>query len=207
MHLGAPLCQPHTCICGKEVAPDGCHGLNCGQQIGHHPRHAEANTLIKRALSQIDCPSLLEPKNLSNSQGLIPDGVTAFPYKQGKCLTWDFTCINTISDSYLLETAKEAGKAAEAAEKRKISKYDKLLNNYHFIPIAVETLGAWGQEGLKFIKEIGEKIIQKTNDKNATNYIIQAISLAVQRGNAASIMGTLGHQRKLDDYFDIAIPK
>ena len=62
---------------------------------------------------------MLEPKNLLNSQGLIPDGVIAFPYKQGKCLTWDFTCINTICDSYLFENAKESGKGAEAAKKKK----------------------------------------------------------------------------------------
>ena len=62
-----------------------------------------------------------------------------------KCLTWDFTCINTVSDSYLLECAKESGKGAEAAEKKKVQKYEKLLNNYHFIPIAIETFGALGQ--------------------------------------------------------------
>ena len=44
-------------------------------------------------------------------------------------------------------------------------------------------------------------VTQKTNDKNATNLINQAIPMAVQRGNAASIMGTL------DDYFDILVPK
>ena len=81
------------------------------------------------------------------------------------------------------------------------------MNNYHFIPIAIETFGAWGQEGLKFVKEIGKKITQKTNDKEATNHIIQALSMAVQRGNAASIMGTLGPQRKLDDYFDIIVQR
>ena len=78
---------------------------------------------------------------------------------------------------------------------------------YHFIPIAIETFGTWGKEGLKFIKEVGRKITQKSNDKNATNHIIQAISMAVQRGNAASIIGTLGSQRKLDDYFDILVQK
>ena len=31
--------------------------------------------------------------------------------------------------------------------------------------------------------------------------------MAVQRGNAASIMVTLGPQKKLDDYFDILVPK
>ena len=81
----------------------------------------QRQTLIKRALSQIDCPSILEPKNLLNSEGLIPDGVTAFQYKQGKCLTWDFTCVNTISDSYLLKCAKEPEKGAEAAEWEKKS--------------------------------------------------------------------------------------
>ena len=107
----------------------------------------------------------------------------------------------------MLECAKEPGKGAEAAERKKVRKYDKLLNNYHFIPVAIETFGAWGKQGLKFIKEIGKKISQKNNDKNATNHIIQALSMAVHRGNAASIMGTLGPQRKLDEYFDIIVHK
>ena len=83
MHLGATLCQPHICICGKEVESDGCHGLNCDKQIGRFPRHAEANSLIKRALSQIDCPSILEPKNLLDSQGLIPAG-NSIPLQTGQ---------------------------------------------------------------------------------------------------------------------------
>ena len=41
------------------------------------------------------------------------------------------------------------------------------------------------------------KIKEKTGRKNATNHIIQAISMTVQRGNAISIMGTLGSLRKL----------
>ena len=64
------------------------------------------------------------------------------------------------------------------------------LANYIFVPIAVETFGSWGPRGLKFIKEIGSKIKEKTGNKNATSHIIQAISMTVQRGNATSIMGT-----------------
>ena len=52
----------------------------------------------------------------------------------------------------------------------------------------------------KFIKEIGRKIKEKTGNKNATSHIIQAISMPVQRGNATSIMGTLGPLRKLEDF-------
>ena len=79
--------------------------------------------------------------------------------------------------------------------------------DYIFVPIAVETFGSWGPKGLKFIKEIGKKIQEKTGNKNATSHIIQAISMTVQRGNAISIMGTLGPLRKLEDFFDIISPR
>ena len=51
-----------------------------------------------------------------------------------------------------------------------------------------------------------EKIQEKSN-KNATSHIIQAISMTVQRGNATSIMGTLGPFRKLEDFFDVISPR
>ena len=63
--------------------------------------------------------------------------------------------------------------------------------------IAVETYGLWGPRGLKFIKEIGKKIKEKTGNEIATSHIIQAIPMTVQRGNATSIMGTLGRLGKL----------
>ncbi len=99
------------------------------------------------------------------------------------------------------------GKAAIGGEKKKDHHYEKLLRNYIFVPIAVETFGSWGPKGLKFIKEIGKKIRDKTGNKNATSHIIQAISMAVQRGNAHSIMGTLGPLRKLEDFFDVISPR
>jgi hypothetical protein len=43
----------------------------------------------------------------------------------------------------------------------------------------------------KKINEIGEKIHKITNESRATSYLIQRISIAVQRGNAASILGTI----------------
>ena len=44
--------------------------------------------------------------------------------------------------------------------------YEKLLRKYIFVSIAVETFGSWGPRGLKFIKEIGRKIQEKTGNKN-----------------------------------------
>ena len=186
---------------------DGRHGLSCEKQVGRFPRHSEANYLIKRALAQINYPSILEPTNLIGAEGLIrPDGVTHFAYKQGKSLTWDFTCVDTLCDSYVHESAKEAGKAAQMAEVRKHNKYKDLKDNYMFTPIAVETFGSWGPESLKFIKEIGNKIQENTGEKRATSYLIQSLSMTIQRGNAASIMGTAGQTRKLEEIFNLITP-
>ena len=67
--------------------------------------------------------------------------------------------------------------------------------------------GSWGPRGLKFIKEIGKDIEEKTGNKKATSHIIQAISMTVQKGNATSIMDTLRPLTKLEDFFDIISPQ
>ena len=46
----------------------------------------------------------------------------------------------------------------------------KLLRNYSFVPIAVETFVSWGPLGLNFIKEIGRKIKESTKDKNIISH-------------------------------------
>ena len=69
------------------------------------------------------------------------------------------------------------------------------------LPIAIETLGAWGTEGLSFIKTIGQKIQRLTGNKRSTFFLFQSISIAVQRGNAASILGTLKPGKKLDEVY------
>ena len=158
MRIGSTLCHPRTCFCGKTVESNGRHGLSCEKQIGRHSRHSEANFLIKRALAQINIPSMLEPSNLLGVEGLTPDGITHFPYKQGKCLTWDYTCVDTLCDSYVRDTAKEAEKAAKLAETKKHNKHRDLKDNYLFTPIAMETFGSFGPESLRFIKEVGKKI-------------------------------------------------
>ena len=121
-------------------------------------------------------------------------------------MAWDYTCVDSLCDSYVLDSAQEAGKAAKIAETKKKNKYKDLEANYWFTPIAVETFGSWGPESLKFVKEIGKKIQEATGEKRATSYLLQSLSMTIQRGNAASIMGTVGPTRKLDEIYDLVAP-
>ena len=69
------------------------------------------------------------------------------------------------------------------------------------VPIAVETFGAWGPEGANFIKTIGKKIQDLTCEKRSTFFLFQSVSMAVQRGDAASILWTLKSGEKLEEIF------
>ena len=146
-------------------------------------------------------PATLEPCNLSVLDDKRPDGITNLSWKQGKPLIWDFTVADTLCDTYVKNSAKQAGSAAEIREDQK-SKHYQDLSNYHFIPIAAETYGAWGSQGLRLIKEIGKKIREVTHEKRSTFFLIQRIQIAIQRGNAACVLGTVPASESLDEVFD-----
>ena len=179
----------------------GRHGLICKNQVGRNPRHSHVNDLVKRALASAELPSRLEPQGLSRKDGKRPDGMTLYPYKEGKCLVWDVTVVDTLANSHLKETSKSPGAAAEKAEKIKFAKYEEIQKSYLMIPIAIETFGAWGTEGLNFIKNIGQKIKVISGNKRSTFFLFQSISMAVQRGNASSILGTVKPGKKLDEIY------
>merc|ERR1712004_642034 len=107
--------------------------------------------------------------------------------------------MGTLADSYLAMTSETPVTAAEKAEKGKLALYDELTKDYSFILIAVETFGSWGSQGHSLVKEIGQKLCDITGDKKSTFYLFQRISMAVQRGNAASVLGTVSSSSDLDE--------
>ena len=83
----------------------------------------------------------------------------------------------------------------------KIDHYSHLASQFIFIPVATETSGVFGKLGLELIKKIGSKITEYTNEKRATSYLIQRISIAIQKGNVASILGTIPPSKDLSEIF------
>merc|ERR1711993_96879 len=102
-----------------------------------------------------------------------------------------------LCQSYILQCSKNPGAAAEIREIEKTKKYQELANDYHFIPIGLETYGSWGPEGLKLIKTIGKKLKEETGERRSTFYLFQNISIAIQRGNASCVLGTVPHSEGL----------
>ena len=189
LRLGSPICHPHECNCGEMVEHNGRHGLKCKSARGRKTRHDEVNQLIKRGLDQAKLPSTLEPVGLSRAgDGRRPDGLTYTTWKNGKCLIWDFTCADTLCKSYVKKASTEVGSAAATREDKKVIKYSN-LSEFHFVPVGIETFGAYGPQASKLIKQIGKKIQEATGEKLSTFYLKQRISIAIQKGNAVCVRG------------------
>ena len=165
-------------------------------------RHDEINNLLKRALVQAKRPAINEPSNLSRKDGKRPDGLTLTTWKNGRCLIWDTTVADTLCNSYINQTSKLAGSAAEAREFSKTLKYTELSEDYCFAPIGIETFGSWGSDGHKIVKEIGKKVMEATDEKRSAFFLFQSISIAIKRGNASCIIGTVPQSEGLEEIFD-----
>ena len=85
------------------------------------------------------------------------------------------------------------GSAAAKAENAKRTKYSGLVVRFRFEPIAIETSGVFGHSTRIIISEIGKRISEKTGDKRETTWLKQRLSIAIQRGNALSILASAKH--------------
>ena len=63
--------------------------------------------------------------------------------------------------------------------------------SHSFTPVAIETLGAIGPKPLAFIRDLGYRMKQRTGEERVLTYLLQRLSVAIQRGNSASAMDQL----------------
>ena len=189
LRLGTSIQQPHRCRCGTTTDAYGYHSLSCPRNPGRQPRHTALNDLIYRALAAAGLSAILEPRGLDRGDGRRPDGVTVFPFRRGRMLMWDATCVNTYASTHLLDCASTAGAAARAAEDRKRQRYAALALRYDFTPLAVETSGVMGPAFSDLLQDIGRRVSRRSGEPRETAWLRQRVSLAVMHGNAGAICG------------------
>ena len=149
------------------------------------------NNIIHHALATARIPSRLEPSGLHRADGKRPDGMTFVPWKQGKYLVWDATCVDTFCQSHCPRAITEPGGAAAHAEEEKIKKYAHLDSIYVFQPVAIETCGSIGPVSKPFLRDLARRIKMVSGEPKSFGFLMQRISVAIQIGNATSVLGTL----------------
>ena len=131
------------------------------------------------------------------SDGRRREGMSMVSWTSGKLLVCDATCTYTYTPSNIGVAVTGAGGVAEKSEQHKLSKYWHLDSTYMFIAVAVETSGVFGPRSLKFIKDLRGHFRTTTDQDNSKQYLLRIISVAIQRGNTASVLGTWGQQAGL----------
>ena len=71
-----------------------------------------------------------------------------------------------------------------------MAKYIKLDATHHFVPEAIASTGVFGPQLHAYFRELGRRIKEETDEPLSLHYLHQRIAVAIQRGNAAPVLGT-----------------
>ena len=83
----------------------------------------------------------------------------------------------------------EAGTAANSAEERKRRKYAALAEAHQFEPIAVETMGVYGEYAGVILRALAAALLKRqSRDYREVNWFRLNLAIAIQRCNAFSIL-------------------
>jgi len=104
-----------------------------------------------------------------------------------------------LAESYIGDSATNAGSAAESAATRKATKYAVLERTHIFQPVAVENLGTMNASAYGFLAGLGRKISAISGDDRDTSYLFQRISVLIQRFNATLLHDSFADENRSDD--------
>ena len=99
---------------------------------------------------------------------------------------WDATCLNTYA-LYTSPATTGPGRVAALADEKKADKYRDLPWNHWFCPLSIDSMGVMGLRTLELVRDVGRRITTETGDSRSTDFLLQRLLVAVQRGNCSSV--------------------
>ena len=132
---------------------------------------------------------------ICDDKNVVPDLAI---YSLGEHVYTDFSITHAASPSIFLKTKERQGVAASIREQEKSRKYksaiEKLGPHAKFFPFVAETYGHLGAGAINFLKMLNRAVVDANPDwrmpgfPNFFNYAASVVSVALQRGNAESIL-------------------
>ena len=193
--LGLPIYSaPRPCPTCNGACLDvwGIHSVACGSggdRIGRH--NAVRDALFHVAEAAALSPILEMGHTIPNSQRR-PGDITLPNWLRGRPAAIDVTVTSPLQNSTVTGAAIETGVAARRREQAKDDANVEACESTgsDFLPVAVETFGAWGPVALSTITAISRRWSDRHGEQRskATNWIFQKLSVALQRGNATMLL-------------------
>ena len=95
---------------------------------------------------------------------------------------------------------RETNKVCAKSERLKREKYSELSRSNFFEPVAVETSGTIGPESLQFWGDQSNRMAGVTEEPDSFQYLLQRLSIAIQRDNTTPILGTMKMWNDFTEY-------
>ena len=92
----------------------------------------------------------------------------------------DATIVDTFAPSYTSPISGGPGSVVTNAEYRKKMKYSTIMESHFFVPIGIETTGAFGKDANTFFLDLGNRFKLETEDLRSS--LLQRLAVAVQHG-------------------------
>jgi len=64
-------------------------------------------------------------------------------------------------------------------------------------------MGSFGEEALDLVKDLGRRLHTATGEPRSRSFLVQRISLAIQRGSAICVLVTIPQYTKLNEIFNL----
>ena len=158
---------------------------NCVSPLKHNSLR---DTLHSTAAEAALAPSK-EGRFLLPGEGGRPANIQIPQWARGRDVAYDVTVINPLQAATVQGAAETPGHALSVAHKRKLDKSWEAchLQGIEFIPLAVESLGAWHQSAVAEIKKLGSALSRHTGEEESSTIarLFQRLSVSLMRGNAA----------------------
>ena len=122
-------------------------------------------------------------------EGGKPANIFIPQHAGGKDAALNVTVVNPLQAALVSQAAATPGYALTVAHKRKIDKSWEPCNQQGivFLPLAVESLGAWHKPAILEVKKLGSLLARHTgeDESTTTKHLFQQLSIALVKGNAA----------------------
>ena len=122
-------------------------------------------------------------------EGGRPADILIPQWARGKDAAYDVTVINPLQAATVQGAAQTPGHALSVAHKRKLDKSWEACHHQgiEFIPLAVESLGAWHETAVEEVKKLGSALARHTGEEESITIarLFQRLSVSLMRGNAA----------------------
>ena len=104
----------------------------------------------------------------------------------------DITVINPLQQTLLDRSAANPGHALQVAFNRKMSKHgeDCRMAGIAFMPLPLDTLGAWGESRSREVKRMGSSLARHTGgeESKVIRHLIQRVSVTLMKVTANLIL-------------------